>query len=351
MRIVYLYSELGPYNIPVIRELVTRHGATLLVVHWDRNRLKPFEPPLIEGVEYVRRSEHSADEILSLCRMFNPDAIYVSGWMDRGYLPTAAHFVRRGIPVVAGFDDRWVGTPRQYVAVGVVAPVLRRAFFSHAWVAGPEQYSYARRLGFGENEIIFDLLSADVELFASGERDVDRLAPFFLYAGNYRTVKGTDILLAAFAKYRAEVRDGWRLVCAGGGEMAPDVKSACAVEDVGFLDQPSLCSLARRAGVFVLPSRHDQWGVVVHEFAAMGLPLLLSSGVGASASFLIAGWNGVRVEAGSVESLVEGFVSLSRRSWEELESMGRRSRALATRITPTTSAANFAALVRGGKRA
>ena len=347
MRIVYLYSELGPYNIPVLRELVREYGAEILVVHWDKALLKPFAPPPMEGVRFVPRSRLDSAGITMLCLEFKPDVLYVSGWMDRGYLPAAAQFVRRGVPVVAGFDDRWTGSARQIVASNIVAPMFREKFFSHAWVAGPEQYSYARRLGFDENRIIFDLLTADVPLFTDSDVSSEPGSPFFFYAGNYRAVKGTDVLLRAYSRYREERCGGWRLVCAGGGDLERDVSTAQGVEHLGYLDQVSLRLAAIDAGAFVLPSRHDQWGVVVHEFAALGLPMLLSTGVGAASSLLIDGWNGFRFEAGSVDALLAALVRMSACGKDVRNQMRIKSRELALRITPKTSAANLASLVVG----
>ena len=49
--------------------------------------------------------------------------------------------------------------------------------------------------------------------------------------------------------------------------------------------QPENLEKVKNAGCFVLPSLKDNWGVVVHEFAAAGLPLIISDGVGAKLLF------------------------------------------------------------------
>lgn len=46
-----------------------------------------------------------------------------------------------------------------------------------------------------------------------------------------------------------------------------------------------MTNLMKQCGVFILPSRIEPWGVVVHEFSAAGFPLLLSDQVGSAESF------------------------------------------------------------------
>ena len=110
MNILYLYSELGPYNIPVLRLLVEKYNVTVHVVSWDVKKLKPYSPPEIEGIKYYNRSNFSSLGILELCKSIDPDIVYVSGWMDKGYFSSLKWSRNRNIPVVTGFDDQWVGS-------------------------------------------------------------------------------------------------------------------------------------------------------------------------------------------------------------------------------------------------
>ena len=53
--------------------------------------------------------------------------------------------------------------------------------------------------------------------------------------------------------------------------------------------------------LFLMPSSFEPWGVVVHEHAAAGFPLLLSDAVGAGERFLEAPRNGTAFRARSAE--------------------------------------------------
>jgi glycosyltransferase involved in cell wall biosynthesis len=343
-RILYLYSELAPYNIPVIRQLVAEYRAEFHIVSWNDDKLKPYEPPPIAGVRYYPRSEFTAAGILKLAKRLAPSLVYVSGWMDKDYLSTARHFRSTGVPVVCGFDDIWVASVRQ--RLGTLAyPLLYGSAFSHAWVAGPRQYQFAKRLGFSDQNTIFDLLTCDYPLFAgAGSRVEEKRAAYpkqFLYVGNFRRVKGVDVLIKAFRRYKSDHGGAWNLLCVGNGELLGMLEGQPDVDVRGFASQDELVSLCASAGAFVLPSRHDQWGVVVHEFASAGLPLLLSENVGAKSTFLIEGFNGTGYAGNSPLELAAAMARISSKTPDELVAMGRNSTVLASRITPTTSAANL----------
>lgn len=347
MNVLFLYSELGPYNIALFRVLVEHFQAHIHVVHWDLHKLKPFVPPQIEGVSYYPRSNLDAESILCLAKQFSPDLVYVSGWMDRAYFLTSRYLKKLRVPVVIGFDDMWVGSLRQRVGT-LVYRLYYKKFFSHAWVAGPRQYEFARRLGFKSNEIIFDLLSGDNHSFEKAQRNTiesKRESPSsFLYVGNFRTVKGTDILVKAYRYYKDYLDGNWDLICVGNGELVSLVEGEDDIECRSFASQLELIDMCNEAGCFVLPSRHDQWGVVVHEFAAAGLPLILSENVGASATFLINGFNGYSYFDDSVEDLALKMAMISNLPEQRLLEMRNNSALLASRISTLTSAANFLSL-------
>lgn len=348
MRILYLYSEIGPYNIPVFKCLTQSYGASIHVVYWNHKKRKPYVPPPVEGVCYYKRSDYSANQIYKLTQSIDPNIIYIVGWMDKDYLPTVRRFKARGVPVVTGFDDQWLGNLRQ--RMGVMAfQLYYKKYFTHAWVAGPRQYEFARRLGFDNGHILFDMLTCDHSLFdCAAQTLIEKRVNYpksFLYVGNFSTIKGTDILVKAFKDYRRAFDGDWSLICVGNGELRHLMENEPGIEVIDYMSQRELTNLCARSGVFVLPSRHEQWGVVVHEFATAGLPLVLSDNVGAKASFFIEGFNGISYVNNSTDALSRAMLVLSKKTDSELWQMGENSRKLASRITPAISAASLVSIV------
>ena len=109
----------------------------------------------------------------------------------------------------------------------------------------------------------------------------------------------------------------------------------------GFVQPAELPNLALEAGVFVLPSRFEPWGVVLHEFAAAGLPLIASDACGSATAFLRHGYNGYLHKAGDKASIRSALRRMMRSSDDDREQMGRRSSELAKQLTPQTWAATL----------
>lgn len=348
INILYLYAEIHSYQVAVFRELIQRYQAELHIVHRDRNLTKPYQIPEMEHVRFYPKSRMGTAEILALAAHLEPTLVYVSGWMDEDYLKAAKRMRQKGIPVVAGSDTQWKGTFRHYVA-SLTARFSFRNCFSHIWVAGPYQYEYARRLGFCPEQILFNTLSADVGLFSHGVNFLEEKAAqyprTFLYVGNFRKVKGTDILASAFREYRMKYRGDWQLCCIGSGDIRHELENQEGIEVHSFLPQEQLLPFIRRSGAFILPSRYDQWGVVVHEFAAAGMPMLVTNRVGAHTTFLINRFNGYLVKAGDPSDLADKMDLLARTAASELIEMGRRSSMLASRITPEMTAASLMSII------
>jgi glycosyltransferase involved in cell wall biosynthesis len=61
---------------------------------------------------------------------------------------------------------------------------------------------------------------------------------------------------------------------------------------LGHIDYEELPTIYSRARCLVLPSMVEQWGLVVNEAVAAGLPVLLSDRCGAAADLLVEGENG-----------------------------------------------------------
>lgn len=348
MKILYLYAELMSYQIPILKEYVGKYDAEVHVVHWNHKKLTPYKPPNLESVAYYNRSEFTRQQLIELATTVNPDIVYISGWQDKIYLAVVKILRKKDIPVVTGFDDQWKGSFRQRVA-SLVCPYILKLYFSHSWVAGPYQYEYARKLGFKKNEIIFNLLSGNTLLFNKGAEYLGKKAKdypkTFLYVGNFRSIKGTDILVDAFKIYRAKYHGNWELICIGNGDLRYLLENVPGIEVMDFTNQHKLVEITERAGVFVLPSRFDQWGVVVHEFASAGMPLILSENVGASPTFLIEHYNGLSFRDNSSENLAKAMYAISKKNSSELVEMGKNSFQLAQKINPEIAAASFLSIL------
>lgn len=347
MKILYLYAAVMGYTMATIRELSLRYSLEIHVVHWDNKKRSPFQPQFTENVFFYPRSEYSVAKMKDLARQVGADLVVCSGWQDKGYLQIASILRKKGVPVVAGIDTQWKGSLRQHVA-SIFGFYLKR-YFSHAWVAGSNQFEFARRLGFKKKEIIFDLYSADTAFFNAAystcKKDKEIRYPHrFLFVGRLEKVKAVDLLADAWANL-AEKKKDWELVFIGNGSLKDSLQKQRGITVKDFMQPDFLKQEVRDAGCFILPSRGDAWGVVIHEFTAAGLPLVCSDVCGAAQSFLIHGLNGFCFESETVESLTKQMLNIIESSDEVLCKMSEHSHELAQRITPATSAANLLSIL------
>ena len=344
MRILYLYAEVMGYTMATIRALAER-GNEVHVVHWDHKKLTPYKAPEAPNVFMYNRSELSVEQIMKLAKDIEPGITVVSGWMDSGYLCVAKELRLEGLPVLIGLDSQWHGNLNQWLTLILGKVGFFSQFYSHAWVAGSFQFEYARRLGFEKKNIIFDLYSADLSLFNkaydnSKENKKVNYPHRFLFVGRFEPEKGLDLLLEVWQQL-GDNKGDWELHLIGNGSLKTQLEAPAGVVMKDFMEPAQFMQEVANAGCFLLPSRREPWGVVVHEFAAAGLPLIVSDVVGAASTFLISGMNGFSFKVNDPVALLKTMCEIINMNDQELCSMAVSSQALSQRITPESSAGNL----------
>ena len=338
MKILFLYSEVAAYFLACAETLYTLYGCEVHIVRWPVNEEAPFRFREYQGVHFYERAEMDENEILNLFQKISPDLVYVSGWMDKTYLKVAGKIKHSGIPVVCGLDNHWRGDLRQRIAT-MISPFMLKSRFSHAFVPGRYQYEFARRLGFAPERILTGMYSADLAPFHQAfsknqEEKKKNYSHNFLYVGRVIDIKGIAELCEAFWQLKEELDHDWTLTLVGKGDAVNPWLNKEGIVYHHFLQPEDLPSLSETAGCFVLPSRNEPWGVVLHEFAGAGLPLIASEKVGAASAFLKTGYNGYTHKAGDIFSLKEALKTIINTSDEKLLVMGERSYELSRQITP-----------------
>jgi glycosyltransferase involved in cell wall biosynthesis len=157
--------------------------------------------------------------------------------------------------------------------------------------------------------------------------------------------KGVDVLLRAFDRLIANGMDARLLLVGREAELpefmnlvSPATKSK--VDYAGFQAPENLPDYFARSDVFVLPSRHDGWGVVVNQALATGVPIIASDAVGAGFDYVENGVNGVTVKAGDVDELYSALQTFVQNP-ELVSTWGNRSREISRALTPEAGAAKW----------
>ncbi len=305
------------------------------VVKYPVNTEAPFHFSTTDKIFLHNHSEYDFEKLNELYREINPTAVFCSGWNDNLYLKFCKS-LKKKLPITLLFDTEWTGKLKQRIAT-FIAPFFITNTFTHCWVTGEKQFLYAQKLGFNDKNIFTNFYSCDTNRFTRihTNHKIKKSINFphrFIYVGRYYDFKGVEDLWQAFIELKSEQENDWELWCLGTGDVKPVEHES--IRHFGFVQPTEMENYCRQTGVFVLPSRFEPWGVVAHEFAAAGFPLVLSNKVGASQTFLHSNKNGHSFQSSNVELLKSILKKIIDTTDEDLIAMGDYSAQLALKISP-----------------
>jgi glycosyltransferase involved in cell wall biosynthesis len=336
-KIAFLYFELAGYFMACIDKLVEKYNPEVHIIKYPVNSVAPFQFAYNPAVKYYDYKPDSSEDLIRLIDTIGPDVIYICGWSNKDYVSVARHLNKR-IPVILTFDNPWRGTIRQWIAAIAGRFYLHR-LFTHCWVPGEPNARYAHRLGYSGSRLLTGLYSADYALFHQSyldnrEKKRQKFPHRFIFVGRYTRLKGVMELWQAFIQLHQETDTDWELWCLGKGELDHAFPVHDKIRNFGFVQPQEMKSYLEQTGVFILPAHYEHWGVVVHEFAAAGFPLLCTSTTSAASAFLQNGINGYIIEPYSTSSLVQALKKIVALSDDELIEMAEKSASFSEVITP-----------------
>lgn len=337
MTYFFLYTELADYIMNCFTVHLEQYPEdTIHVVHYPVNKEAPFVFNQVERLHMHNKEELTDDQLHLLADNIQPDVIFCSGWADRAYNEIADGMKRKGTPVVLCFDNIYHGTLKQRFFLPI-ARVLFKMRYNAAWVPGKRQTIFAKKLHFYEDNIFSGFYATDTRIFQNvyelnRHAKKNKFPKIFLCVARYIPQKGLQYLWKAFIELNQEGHTDWELWCAGTGEGFDARMQHEKIKHLGFVQPSDFSKLIADSGVFVLPSLFEPWGVAVNEFAAAGMPLLLSSKVGSGEAYLHEGENGYFMQPGNVADIKAKMLKMMKHSDEELYSMGRKSHSLGIRI-------------------
>lgn len=337
-KILVLYAEVMPYNVVCFKNFVQTTNGEIRVICWGKEKkLTPYEPPAINNISYYIQYEFKVDKIKKLIDSYQPDIVYVVGRMEQDYLAACLYARGKGIPVIGTSDNQFSGNWKQKVSK-LFSRYLWQRYFTYMMVPGLYQYEYMRYLGFKREQILFPQYCADTDLFNhyyyENKNAIPKKKQYILFVGRLDTVKGLDILMDAFVELKNESYIDLNLMIIGNGPLANTIPKRSDIIHHSFLEQENIIKLLPEVAFFCLPSRREPWGLVIHELAAAGIPIIATTICGASAAFVKNGYNGILIKTCDKQLLKNAIVQMHNLSVAELSLYGERSFHLSTQITP-----------------
>ena len=375
VRLAYLVSHPIQYQAPLLRAIAAEPDIDLTVFFCSDYSVRPhrdegfgreiqWDVPLLDGYAHeflpgwadpgsptlFRPVSHGLARRL---RAGNFDVLWVHGFARLASLGGMMSARAAGL-VVLNRDEAWAcSAPR-----GPVKQAVKRAFFAalrrlcHGFlVIGTANRDYYRALGVSDRAMFDMPYAIDNAAFRSGaeraaatrealrrELDIAPGRPVVLFASKFTARKRPEDLLEAFARIA-----GWPalrapcLVLAGDGELRPKLEARVAelgvagsVRFTGFRNQTELPRYYDLCDVFVLPSMHEPWGLVVNEAMNANCAVIASDQVGAARDLVRDGENGLQFPAGDVDALADRLVRVLADSGR-CRAMGEKSGAIIAR--------------------
>jgi glycosyltransferase involved in cell wall biosynthesis len=303
MNICVCFLRFGPYHWARFAAL-RRHAEVTAVELNPLDLTYAWEEPVpLPGVRRLRveaaAGESRYASVARALSTIQPDVVCVPGWADPFAAAVLLWCISAGVPTVLMSDSRRDDRPRRPWEEWVKRRIV--ALHGAAVVAGTAHASYMTILGMPASRVFRPCTVVDNDYFAAGAQTARANRSvlltqyglpekYFLVCNRFVAKKNMERVLHAFALYRQHAgRNAWPLVLVGDGPLKEhlfrqrdDLGLSDTVSFHGFRQYGELPVFYGLAGAFISASTADQWGLVVNEAMAAGLPVLVSERMGAS---------------------------------------------------------------------
>lgn len=366
--VAFLVQRIGPY-----------HDARLSA--WSRISSRPVHAlefrthetvyawaPVDGSTGYARtRCPDRAGLIEELDRL-RPSALVCVGYSDTEIHTAILWALKRRVPLVtcsdSTYDDEQRTRLKEYLKRKIVTT------FDAAIVAGTKAREYLAHLGIEDarqfmpwdvvDNAYFSRGAAAARQDAVGARRKLRLpTSYFLCVARFVPKKNLETLILAFAQFHQlpAARAGFSLVLSGSGPLEPALRRLVAenglddhVTFVGFLQYPDLPACYALSSALVLPSLSDQWGLVVNEAMACGVPVVVSSACGCAPDLVRNGETGWTFAPRDVQELAGRLATVAELSPDARVTLGEHARRRVEVYSPGAFASAAEEAVQGARR-
>jgi glycosyltransferase involved in cell wall biosynthesis len=263
----------------------------------------------------------AANKALRQClNKLKPDIVFLPGWS----FPVAREGLKwchqyKAIPILMS-ESKEDDASRNWWREIIKSWIVKR--YKAALVGGQCHKRYLIKLGMLTNAIFFgyDVVGNDAfhpDKIQSLPSPLEK--PFFLAINRFIPKKNIFFLIFSYAAYRqAAGANAWDLVLCGDGQQRPQIEhkiTELGLKDVvhlpGFLQQEELLPYFAHASCFIHASIQEQWGLVVNEAMAAGLPVLVSNRCGCFEDLAIEGVNGFSFDPENSQQLTDLMLKMS----------------------------------------
>ena len=344
MRIGIVFDNFGPYHVARMVGAANYCEVVAIEVSPANSEYAWINPDLPENLMHVTLSDGTANgcDAGQFNQVFNEklaplalDCVAVPGWSSLAALSLTRWCAKQGIPVIAmsetnGWDFVRVW-PTEFVKKGVVS------HYSAAVVTSDSQANYLRDLGLAPETIFRGYNVVDNAYFATkaaavrasgtmpaiGEGAMSQAwrNRYFLASNRFIEKKNLPVLLSSYSAFRQGRSDDpadWPLVMLGDGPMRAELELLTAklglsdhVHFPGFRQIEELPEYYATAGAFVHVSTTEQWGLVINEALASGLPAIVSRRCGCAEVLIVDDVTGLLIDPADNTAITAALVRMA----------------------------------------
>jgi len=348
VKLAVLTSHPIQYQAPLFREISLQPGIYLKVYFLSDFSIRDYKDagfgrtikwdvPLLDGYDYEVLPAYGPRDRVSFFRPFNYglgkrlkeaqfDALLVHGYANQNCIRAIIQANKLGINVFfRGESNLNSGTKHRFklfvkkiflkwlfkkcdgfLSIGS----LNKAFYTHYEVPEGKIFDMPYSV---DNSFFQDLASKarnNREYFRSS-LGLQSGRTIILYAGKLMARKHPMDLLNAYIGLSNKGREEPRpyLLFIGDGKESNRLKNAAkktgwnSIKFLGFQNQTQLPAFFDLCDVFVLPSGHEPWGLIVNEVMNSGKPIIVSDQVGCAPDLVKDGQNGFIFPARNIDAL------------------------------------------------
>src|SRR5438093_1802815 len=287
-------------------------GAAASLARYHKVSLFPEAGDCFPGNAQLRRAFYAT------LQRARPDVVAVNGWNDFGSLAAANCCVCHGIPMVVMSESARGDEPRTWWKEMIKRRIVD--LYSAALVGGQRHVEYLVELGMPRDRIFTGYDVVDNAYFARRTLEIRKShlrqgyggqaafeirkkyglpENYFLASARFIEKKNLTRLIRAYAEYRDRLKGTgvtdpgynrgapWDLVLLGDGPLRETLNAQLSTLNLhshvhlpGFKQYDELPVYYALANAFVHASTTEQWGLVVNEAIASGLPVIVSERCG-----------------------------------------------------------------------
>jgi glycosyltransferase involved in cell wall biosynthesis len=260
---------------------------------------------------------------LDECLEFNkPDVVAINGWHARSALIALKWCLTNKVPSVVMSDSAARDQKRFWHKEFIKNNIVKK--FSAGLVGGKRHAKYLEKLGIKKENIFIGYDVVDNKYF---EAQTDNIRfqkelyrkknnlpqNYILVVSRFIEKKNLPFIIKAYNNYCKKMsNDSWHLCIVGDGQLKNELLKLSQelglnklVHYVGFKQYNELPVYFALAKVLIHASTSEQWGLVINEAMASGLPVIVSENCGCVPELVHSGVNGFIIDPTNEQELID----------------------------------------------